>query len=442
MRLTLKDIGIVHSAELELNGLTVIAGENGIGKSAVGKALYCALQSDRNLEAKSTIEEKSSVFVMMSVLSGLQESAKQENISEDMLRPFLNTAKNPEIRQFLEDIIRGKTNVSNTSEIVHLIKQMLPTPANNQDYIQQKTIEHNHLIQSVFSNQYNNVLVEGNSSTCEIQINKDNTSKTQLTIVTNNETQKYHAQDAVLDMKVALIETPTILSQYRYIKENLAFNNNQNKLLPDYNRDLIQKLSESSYNPDYTKPICQTIQSIIKGRILLENDQLFYQDQQANKHPIQNVATGIKSLGMLQLLLAGSAIAKDTVLIIDEPEVHLHPSWQLDYAKIIVELVKEGVLVLITSHSSYLIQALDIYTTNEGITQQTNFYLGQMTPRGSVFEEVTENLEAIYKAFAAPSLQLMLERSRGKRQGQVKQQQARTASLVQEDKATYKKKEK
>lgn len=440
MKLRLKNIGIVHSAELELKGLTVIAGENGIGKSAIGKALYCALQSDRNLEAKSVIEEQTNLFLMMTVLHGMQESVKQENISEDIIKRLSSGLPNPKARQLVQDVMSGKIKVSNSNEMEDLIKEILPTPSNNQDYIQQKTIEHNDLIQSVFSNQYNNVLVDGNSSTCEISVEKDTLRKTQLTIVTNNRTQKYHAQDAVLDMKVTLIETPTILSQYRYIKENLAFNNNQNKLLPYYIQDLVRKLSESSYTPDYDKPICQTIQSIIQGRILLENDQLFYQDEQEHKHPIQNVATGIKSLGMLQLLLAGGAIAKDTVLIIDEPEVHLHPSWQLEYAQIIVELVKEGILVLITSHSSYLIQALDIYTTNAGITQQANFYLGEMTPKGSVFDEVTDNLEAIYKAFAAPSLQLMLERSRGKRQ--VQQQPRRTASLVQEDKATYKKKKK
>jgi hypothetical protein len=300
---------------------------------------------------------------------------------------------------------------------------------------------HNDLIQSVFQNSYNNQLIDTKTSTCSIQIGE----AFQQTKVVNNKTAPYDVKNAILKRDVLLLETPTTLSLFRYIKENLAFNNNQNKLLPYYIQDLVKKLSESSYTPDYDKPICQTIQSIINGRILLENDQLFYQDEQANKHPIQNVATGIKSLGMLQLLLAGGAIAKDTVLIIDEPEVHLHPSWQLEYAQIIVELVKEGILVLITSHSSYLIQALDIYTTNAGIAQQANFYLGEMTPKGSVFDEVTDNLEAIYKAFAAPSLQLMLERSRGKRavQQPPKQwRQTKRVSMVQEEKAPYKKKKK
>ena len=39
MRLTLKNIAKVRKADVEINGITVIAGENDTGKSTVGKAL-------------------------------------------------------------------------------------------------------------------------------------------------------------------------------------------------------------------------------------------------------------------------------------------------------------------------------------------------------------------------------------------------------------------
>lgn len=38
MILSLKNIGKVESAKVELNGITVIAGENDTGKSTIGKA--------------------------------------------------------------------------------------------------------------------------------------------------------------------------------------------------------------------------------------------------------------------------------------------------------------------------------------------------------------------------------------------------------------------
>lgn len=44
MRFQIKNIAKVKSASIELNGLTVIAGENGSGKSTVGKMLFSVIQ--------------------------------------------------------------------------------------------------------------------------------------------------------------------------------------------------------------------------------------------------------------------------------------------------------------------------------------------------------------------------------------------------------------
>ena len=41
MILSVNNLAVINSAEIELNGITVIAGKNGTGKSTIGKALYC-----------------------------------------------------------------------------------------------------------------------------------------------------------------------------------------------------------------------------------------------------------------------------------------------------------------------------------------------------------------------------------------------------------------
>ncbi len=40
MRLTIINIGVIKEADIELSGLTVIAGENYSGKSTVGKLMF------------------------------------------------------------------------------------------------------------------------------------------------------------------------------------------------------------------------------------------------------------------------------------------------------------------------------------------------------------------------------------------------------------------
>ncbi|MGH1337357.1 MAG: AAA family ATPase [Aureispira sp.] len=401
MKISIRDIGVVHEADIKLDGLTVIAGANGIGKSAIGKAIYCLAQS----------------IVKLS-----------EHSSNDMFKRFTkylfkNIAK--EDKQLLRSIIQPHNTHYNRNELNNiftalrskypqLVKDWQNDDDNRRYSFDHRLVvaeSHDDLIQSVFKSSYHNKVNKNNSSSIKI----DFPSKALKTVfdITDNKSILGGNFGTQYIGTPTLIESPLTLTLHHYIRENLAFQNAQNHLLPDYIRDLVQKISESSYTPDYNKPLCLIIQNIIDGQVVIIDDQLFYKDNEDINHPIQNVAAGIKSFGLIQLLLAGGNINKDSLLIIDEPEIHLHPSWQVKYAEVLVALIKEGIPVLLTSHSSYFIEALDVYTQNEQIADQLNVYLGEMTEKGSVFKDVTEDLEPVYKAFAAPMVELMVERSRG-----------------------------
>jgi len=56
MELKLKNIGMINEANVKIDGLTVIAGENDTGKSTVGKALYSSLNSIKDI-TRSSIKE-------------------------------------------------------------------------------------------------------------------------------------------------------------------------------------------------------------------------------------------------------------------------------------------------------------------------------------------------------------------------------------------------
>ena len=52
MKISIQDVGPLSSAEVEINGITVITGENNTGKSIVGKSLFAILNAQNNLEKK------------------------------------------------------------------------------------------------------------------------------------------------------------------------------------------------------------------------------------------------------------------------------------------------------------------------------------------------------------------------------------------------------
>ena len=88
-----------------------------------------------------------------------------------------------------------------------------------------------------------------------------------------------------------------------------------------------------------------------------------------------DVFVEIKTFGIIELLLKNSSINEDTLLIIDEPEVHLHPSWQVKFAELLVLISKNiNVQILLSSHSPYFIEALQSYSEKYDYTDQVNFY--------------------------------------------------------------------
>ena len=62
--------------------------------------------------------------------------------------------------------------------------------------------------------------------------------------------------------------------------------------------------------------------------------------------------------------------------ILDEPEIHLHPEWQLLFAELIVLLQKEfDVHILLNSHSPYFLNAIEVYSAKYGIDDRCKYYL-------------------------------------------------------------------
>ncbi|KIM12910.1 MAG: hypothetical protein KU38_03050 [Sulfurovum sp. FS08-3] len=128
----------------------------------------------------------------------------------------------------------------------------------------------------------------------------------------------------------------------------------------------------------------------------------YYFDKQGQKIDLVNTATGIKTFGIFQVLSQNNWLNQDTVLILDEPEVHIHPKWQLEMAKVIVDLVKNGVKIVVNSHSPYMIEALKRYSDRANLQDKTNFYLAQDGFIKKINDSNSQTLVSIYEKLSEP----------------------------------------
>ncbi|VXD11694.1 conserved hypothetical protein [Planktothrix serta PCC 8927] len=102
-------------------------------------------------------------------------------------------------------------------------------------------------------------------------------------------------------------------------------------------------------------------QDILKGKVDFEPSELrrelLFQTSNEMKLEMPIVSSMVKELAPLVLCLR-YLVEPDEWLIIDEPEMNLHPSAQVEMIEFLAMLVQAGLNVLITTHSPYIVDHL------------------------------------------------------------------------------------
>lgn len=104
---------------------------------------------------------------------------------------------------------------------------------------------------------------------------------------------------------------------------------------------------------------------IIRGTVVLsESDDNRYPEILYRFHdaqiPLNRASSTVSELAPLFLYLMHK-VQPGHVLIIEEPEAHLHPENQRHLAKLIVRLIRSKLNVIFTTHSEYLLEQLSLY---------------------------------------------------------------------------------
>lgn len=123
-----------------------------------------------------------------------------------------------------------------------------------------------------------------------------------------------------------------------------------------------------------TKVEIQLSEDLIRGRIVLEiaHPNLlpsFLYEFEGGRIPLYRASSSVSELAPLFLCLR-YAVKPGDVLIIDEPEAHLHPGAIRILAKYLVRLVREGVNLILTTHSDYLLGQINNYILAGSVRQK------------------------------------------------------------------------
>ena len=99
----------------------------------------------------------------------------------------------------------------------------------------------------------------------------------------------------------------------------------------------------------------------IGGKIALsEAGDLEFQ-KNGKSLPLSLTSAGVANMGMLALLIERGALGRGSFLFFDEPESNLHSAWQVEMAAILFELARQGVNVVVSTHSMTILKWLEVH---------------------------------------------------------------------------------
>ncbi|MBQ9492463.1 MAG: AAA family ATPase [Oscillibacter sp.] len=398
MKLTMKNIGVIRDAEIELDGITVLAGYNGTGKSTTSKALYGVIASYVNLEEKILEERTNSVLLI--VMDFLMRAAKTLSIDRKLLNHITQVTSDfvtgacPIPEQY-EDWVRLLPEYlkNGDSESFPKFLEKLRTAVNrsNTEYVQylaDKTMK------SVFDSQINTI---HSPEPGEVSLTGTKNTRLAWMKITGNAITECSVQEIHV-RKPIYLDTRHVLDRFSE---------------PAYNSDLYTLLKESASEPTFEEyksreHVQELIASVIHGRLTTSSFGNFtFTDDHFNEPvSLRNIASGNKTFAVLQRLIQNGALRENTVLIIDEPENNQHPEWQLKLAETLVLLHKElGVRLFLNTHSTYFLRAIEVYADKYELSDHCHYYQTQPADGAEnlfYVRNVDGNTNLIYHDFYMP----------------------------------------
>lgn len=403
----IENFGNIKKASIEIKPLTIIAGENGTGKSFTTKSLYCLLDAlnkdylmeyiqinlakiQRNIiffESEFTKKSQKDIDFIenlktskLSFLNFIQSELQELNLEqqEKLLNNFFDRIKNDykEIEQYQkkQSTLKKFEKVSSyTSEILKSYKNILILEENFKRVISlgiEKDLKDNFQKNFQISNLETLVRKDEKIKSFDLKID----SIGNMNVKENQNIDFSFTSKGIMEIQklanIVYIDSPAYLKVRKALENrkrgfNLGFKVfDEEKYLKDYPLylDRLYEFLDKKYldAPDF-KELSDELQKLMSGKLnITKSGDIEYLDINNNAMPLSLTAMGITNIGLIDLLIRNNIINKGSFLIMDEPEAHLHPEWQVTLIKILYKVAQAGANIIIATHSIDMIKAVEL----------------------------------------------------------------------------------
>jgi len=371
MKVKVRNLGVLKQAEFTLGDLTIICGGNNTGKTYATYALFGFLFTWQRI-----------------FLIEIKDDKIQQLLTDGVIRLDLQEY----VKQVKQIVAKG----------CHAYTQRLPqifaAPA---ELFKDTDFQVNLDLKNIsFADRFERTIGSANTEIFSLIKSEDSTELVVTLLVEKekvkipNEILRSTIADALKDIIFArIIPRPFIASAERtgaaIFRKELNFARNRlldemgqanNKINPmellfkvyqdyalpiktnvDFTRQLETIVKKSSFISENHPDVLADFADIIGGKYTVtRNDELYYEPKKGKrlKLSMDQSSSAVRSLLDIGFYLKHEAQIGD-LLMVDEPELNLHPENQRRVARLFARLVNIGIKVFITTHSDYIIKELN-----------------------------------------------------------------------------------
>ncbi len=416
-RFQLKDFHAIGNADIALNGLTVIAGKNGCGKSTIARWLYAFVNYSNDINRLVDNEFIGTLNRELRVMSRILRDMSIRNNSVTrifrsipLVQPGQEDADYDELLQafrsklaLFSDEVEKSIAETDDESYVRWLKQVLGA----RDTLFDGFIED-------FKTQTLYRVTKAMESARQRRLERSMTDlmrivRHDLAIAEETPEQLQLEENGMNLVSDNRFIPPFGLKQAVYVDTPMAISNrnsSDNNIWGNLMHELTTPLHEM---PISAVRLVHHIRAVIGGDVVVKDDEFnddaelrFVRRKDNLNIAIDDAATGLKSFAYMLRLLDNGYLTENTLLLIDEPEAHLHPQWIVEFARVLVLLQKEvGTKILLASHNPDMIAALKAIAESEGISDSTCFYQAEVNGESSRYDykNLGNDIEEIFKSF-------------------------------------------
>lgn len=411
MKLTIHNLAKIHDAALEINGITLICGANDSGKSTCGKALCALVNAFTQLKERGLSIRKE----RLARVFGLAFDSRQAfNLESDWIEDYLSGRISADvcIGRFLEE--ENDSSDSDDDSQIEIRSDARETLVKRLEEVRlvPELELYGEAVQRCFSTAFNRQYVsldKTDSGHGDPVVTLADGSR-MLSVTLRKDVASLSSIDIPFQCKAWYVDDPSVVAQlpplhfYRWRGRDQFGTVLLHDIYKGLDRDEHDPVAGALDGNLLRKKLlllARLFDQTLQGKVVFDKGKGFVLSRPQWTEPLllANASMGLKGFALIRIMLDAQILREGDVLVLDEPEVHLHPDWQIIYAELIVLLNKVlGIKVLLTTHSPDFIRAIQLYSQTHQTYDTVNAYLSEGD--GLVSIRPVKEWNELYERFA------------------------------------------